>query len=45
MARTVDEVNGEVVQRPVANVIEELDQVEDTLERIRLCSTPTREVA
>lgn len=44
-ARVVNDVNGQLEQRSVRAVIEELDQVEDTLERIRLCSAPTREAA
>jgi hypothetical protein len=45
LARVADEVNGQVELRSVRNVIEELDLQEQTLERIRLCSAPTREVA
>lgn len=44
-AHVADEVNGQVQVRAARNVIEELDLQEETLERIRLCSAPTREVA
>ena len=39
------QIDGQLVERSAANAIEELDQLEDTFERIRLCSSPTRRVA
>lgn len=44
-ARVADEVNGQLELRSVRTVIEELEHAEDTLERIRLCSMPTRGAA
>lgn len=43
--RVGNEVNGELVERSAAAAIEDLDRLEDTLERVRLCSAPERAIS
>lgn len=40
-----NEINGELQTRSLASAIEELDNLEDVLERVRLCSAPVRRVS
>lgn len=42
LLRVTREVDGVPTERPAAGVIDELDTLEESLERVRLCSMPPR---
>lgn len=42
LLRVTETIDGVTTERPVSGVIDELDTLEESLERIRLCSVPAR---
>lgn len=42
LLKVTNEIDGELVERQAAAVLDELDTLEESLERIRLCSVPAR---
>lgn len=42
LLKVTNEVDGQLVERQAGAVIDELDTLEESLERIRLCSVPAR---